>query len=78
MREVGSLPSHQLLWFLASITSTQDSNQDLPAPRRVALPLGHRVGILSINLASNGILFAAKHVDNYQRIFNKWNLIARF
>ena len=45
--KVGSLPSHQLLWFLASITSTWDSNPDLPAPRpadHVTIPLGHRVG----------------------------------
>ena len=42
--KVGSLPSHQLLWFLASITSTRDSKPDLPAPHPVALPLGHRVG----------------------------------
>ena len=42
--KVGSLPSHQLLWFLASNTSTRDSNPDLPAPRPVALPIGHRVG----------------------------------
>ena len=42
--KVGSLPSHQLLGFLASITSTRDSNPDLPAPRPVALPRGHRVG----------------------------------
>ena len=43
--KVGSLPSHQLLWFLASIASTRDSNPDLPAPCPVALPLGHQVGI---------------------------------
>ena len=42
--KVGSLLSHQLLWFLASITSTRDSNPDLPAPRPVTLPRGHRVG----------------------------------
>ena len=42
--KVGSLHSHQLMWFLASITATRDSNLDLPAPRPVALPLGHRVG----------------------------------
>ena len=42
--KVGSLPSHQLLWFLACITSTRDSNPDLSAPRPVALPRGHRVG----------------------------------
>ena len=41
---MGSLPSHQLLWFSASITSTRDSNPDLPAPRPIALPRGHRVG----------------------------------
>ena len=41
---MGSLPSHQLLRFLASITSTRDSNPDLPARRSVALPRGHRVG----------------------------------
>ena len=44
---MGSLPSHQLLCFLASITSTRDSNPDLPAPRpadRVTIQLGHRVG----------------------------------
>ena len=41
---MGSLSSYQLLWFLASITSTRDSNPDLPAPHPVALPLGHRVG----------------------------------
>ena len=45
--KVGSLPSHQLLQFLASITSTQDSNPDLPTPRpadRVTIPPGHHVG----------------------------------
>ena len=42
--EVSSFPSDQLLWFLASITSTRDSNPDLPAPRPVALPVGHCVG----------------------------------
>ena len=45
--KVGSLPSLQLLRFLASITSTRDSNPDLPALRpadRVTIPLGHRVG----------------------------------
>ena len=47
--EVGSLPSHQLLWFLACITSTRDLNPDLPAPRPVALPLGHRVGASDTN-----------------------------
>ena len=43
--QVDILPSHQLPWFLASITSTRNSNPDLPAPCPVALPLGHRVGI---------------------------------
>ena len=44
------IPSHQLLWFLASITSTQESNPDLPAPRPVALPPGHSVGSLVIKV----------------------------
>ena len=44
VNNICSLPSHQLLWFLASITSTRDSNPDLPAPRPVALPRGHHVG----------------------------------
>ena len=50
--KVGSLPSHQLLRFLAIITSNRDSNPDLPTPRpadRVTIPLGHRVEASRIN-----------------------------
>ena len=52
-----------MLWFLASITSTWDSNPDLPAPRPVALPLGQRVGF-NISTHSVPAKIVTIHVNN--------------
>ena len=46
--KVGSLPSHQLLWFLASIYLDPGFKPGSPSAAscsdRVTIPLGHRVG----------------------------------